>query len=174
MISGYCKDGQVSAGMKFFEKMIKNGCIADSVTYGALISGLCKESRLEEARVLYDAMLDKSLVPCDVTRATLAYEYCKKDQPDNALSIMDRLDKKHWIRTANTLVRKLCSEAEVETSSIFLDRILNKDYELDHITYIAFLSACYSRNKYSMASEFSQRISKKVNSSYIQNSPRIT
>ncbi|KAJ0987344.1 hypothetical protein J5N97_005700 [Dioscorea zingiberensis] len=169
MISGYCKVGKASAGMKIFEKMIKNGCIADSVTYGALISGLCKESRLEEARVLYDAMLAKGLVPCEVTRVTLAYEYCKNDRSDTALSILDRLDKKHWIRTTNILVRKLCSEGEVESSSIFLDKMLDGDYAVDQITCTAFVSACYNRNKYSMASAFSERISKKVPSSLYTN-----
>ncbi|MQL99847.1 hypothetical protein Taro_032584 [Colocasia esculenta] len=113
MISGYCRDGNVGLAMEVFENMAKHGCVADAVTYGALISGLCKDSKLEEARALYDAMVDKGLCPCEVTRVTLAYEYCGKDEHFHAMALLDRLDKKLWIRTANILVRKLSSEGKL-------------------------------------------------------------
>uniref|UniRef100_A0A1D1XHB8 Pentatricopeptide repeat-containing protein At4g19890 n=1 Tax=Anthurium amnicola TaxID=1678845 RepID=A0A1D1XHB8_9ARAE len=165
MISGYCRDGNVGLAMEVFEKMAKHKCVADSVTYGALVSGLCKESKLQEARALYDAMVDKGLCPCEVTRVTLAYEYCKKDETSNAMAILGRLDKKLWIRTTSILVRKLSSEGKLEQAALFFHKLLDKDHNADYITYAAFVNACYDNNKYSVASDLTERISSGIRNS---------
>lgn len=134
------------------------GCLPDSITYCALISGLCKESRLKEARRLYDSMLDKGLTPCEVTRLTLAYEYCKKNESANALLILERLENKLWIRTVNTLVRKLCSEKKVGMAALFFHKLTDKETGVDCVTLAAFMTACYESNKYALLSDLTKRI----------------
>ncbi|KAK1322560.1 Pentatricopeptide repeat-containing protein [Acorus calamus] len=158
LISGHCRDGNASSALKVFERMTsEHGCAPDSVTYGALISGLCKELRLEEAKTLYHAMVDKGLVPCEVSRVTLAYEYCVKEEPEVAMALLDRLEKKAWIRTANVLTRKLSCRGDADTAALFLRRLLEKDRNMDRITFTAFVNACYGCGKYSLASELLDR-----------------
>ncbi|KAK0577923.1 hypothetical protein LWI29_002386 [Acer saccharum] len=142
--------------------MGERGCLPDSITYGALISGLCKESKLDEACQLYETMIDKGLSPCEVTRMTLAYEYCKKDDAATAMVILESLDKKLWIRTVNTLVRKLCSEKKVGMAALFFHKLLDKDRNVDRVTWAGFMTACYESNKYALVSELSERISKGI------------
>ncbi|KAJ6869522.1 hypothetical protein NC651_034302 [Populus alba x Populus x berolinensis] len=162
MICGYCRDRNVSLALKFFNRMSDHGCTPDSLTYGALISGLCKESKLDEACQLYEAMVDKGLSPCEVTRLTLAYEYCKQDESATAMVILERLDKKLWIRTVNTLIRKLCSERKVGMAVLFFHKLLDKDQNVDRVTLTAFTTACYESNKYALVSDLSERISKGI------------
>ncbi|KAF2314038.1 hypothetical protein GH714_021668 [Hevea brasiliensis] len=158
MISGYCRDGHVSLAVKFFHKMSDYGCTPDSVTYGALISGLCTESKLSEASQLYETMIDKGLSPCEVTRLTLAYEYCKQGDAASAMIILERLEKKLWIRTVNTLIRKLCSEKKVGVAALFFHKLLDKDPNVDRITLAAFTTACYDSNKYALVSDLSEKM----------------
>ncbi|KAK3041192.1 hypothetical protein RJ639_028452 [Escallonia herrerae] len=142
--------------------MSEHGCASDSIAYGALISGLCKESKLDVARSFYDAMLDKGLAPCEVTRLTIAYEYCKKDESSTAIVLLDRLDKKLWIRTVNTLIRKLCSERKVDLAASFFHKLYDKDQNVDRVTLAGFMTACYDSNKYALVSDLSERISKGI------------
>ncbi|KAJ6410618.1 hypothetical protein OIU84_007378 [Salix udensis] len=162
MICGYCRDRNVSLALKFFNRMSDHACTPDSLTYGALISGLCKESKLDEACQLYEAMVDKGLSPREVTRLTLAYEYCKQDDSATAMIILERLDKKLWIRTVNTLIRKLCSEKKVGMAVLFFHKLLDKDQNVDRVTLTAFTTACYESNKYAFISDLSERISKGI------------
>ncbi|KAJ0030020.1 hypothetical protein Pint_14062 [Pistacia integerrima] len=155
-------DGNVSMAVKLFHRMGEHGCVRDSFTYGALISGLCKESKLAEACELYETMIDKGISPCEVTRVTLAYEYCKKDDSAMAMVVLENLDKKLWIRTVNTLVRKLCSESKVGIAAFFFHKLLDKDHNVDRVTLAAFMTACYENSKYALVSEFSERISKRI------------
>lgn len=142
--------------------MNDHGCTPDSITYGALISGLCKGFKLDEAHRLYDTMIDKGLSPCEVTRVTLAYEYCKIDDSATAMIILERLDKRLWIQTVKTLVRKLCSEGKVGIAALFFYRLLDKDRNADRVTLAAFTTACYESNNYALVSNLSDRISKGI------------
>ncbi|KAL5698182.1 hypothetical protein ACHQM5_029254 [Ranunculus cassubicifolius] len=162
IISGYCRDNNADAALQLFEKMSEHGCLADAVTYGAVISGLCKESKLKKARELYDSMIDKGCSPCEVTRLTLAYGYCKKDDSTTAMAILSRLEKKHWVRTGNTLIRKLSSEGKVDVTAQFFHKLLDKDPNADRVTFLAFTTACYDNNKYSVAADLSERISEGI------------
>ncbi|CAI9112849.1 OLC1v1013346C1 [Oldenlandia corymbosa var. corymbosa] len=156
MISGYFKANNTSMALKLFQRMGEHGCAPDSFTYGAMISGLCKESRLDEARALYDVMMNKGQSPCEVTRLTKAYEYCKKDESSVALNLLDKLDKKLWVRTVSILVRKLCSEKKVDIAAMFFDKLVEKTHNVDRVTLVAFMRACYDSNNTHM-SQMSQR-----------------
>ncbi|CAJ1831556.1 unnamed protein product [Sphenostylis stenocarpa] len=107
MICGYCIEGNLSLAFKFFHRMSGHDCVPDSITYGALISGLYKQSKLNEALGLYDAMIEKGLTPCEVTRVTLAHEYCKIGDSFSTMIVLERLEKKPWIQTVNTLLQFL-------------------------------------------------------------------
>lgn len=158
MICGYCRDGNSLTGLKFLHKMTD----PDSITYGALISGLCKESKLKEARRLYDTMLDKGLSPCEVTRLTIAYEYCKIEESATALVMLDRLDRKLWVRTVRTLVRKLCSEKKVGMATLFFHRLVDREPRVDRVTLAAFTASCYESNKSALVLDLKDRISKGI------------
>ncbi|PPR91038.1 hypothetical protein GOBAR_AA29640 [Gossypium barbadense] len=162
MISGYCRAGNLSLGLKFFNKMSDHSCVPDSITYGTLINGLCRESRLEEACQLYETMMDKGLFPCEVTRLTLAYEYCKKGDSAIAMVMLERLEKKLWMRTVNTLIRKLCSEKKVGIAALFFHRLLDKDRNVNRVTLAAFVTACYETDKFALVSDLNERISKGI------------
>nr|XP_025696547.1 pentatricopeptide repeat-containing protein At4g19890 isoform X1 [Arachis hypogaea]XP_025696549.1 pentatricopeptide repeat-containing protein At4g19890 isoform X1 [Arachis hypogaea] len=133
MICGYCREGNLNLAMRFFHRMSDSGCVPDSITYGAIVSGLCKQSRLDEAHGLYDSMLEKGLVPCEVTRVSLAYEYCKIDDGFSAMAVLEKLEKKLWIRTANTLVRKLCSEKKVGLAALLFHKLLDIDLQVNRM-----------------------------------------
>lgn len=165
MISGYFRDKNASMALKFFQKMNEHGCAPDSLTYGAMISGLCKESKLDEARRLYETMIDMGLSPCEVTRLTMAYELCKKDESSVAMALLDKLEKKLWVRTVSTLVRKLCCEKKVDIAALFLDKLLNKHQNVDRVTLAAFMTACYSSNNYALVANVSDKISKQKGAS---------
>ena len=77
------------------------------------------------------------------------------------MSVLDRLEKKPWVRTASILVRKLSSERKVDIAAQFFHKLLDKDRDVDRITLIAFLTACYDNNKYSVASDLTDKISKR-------------
>ena len=76
--------------------------------------------------------------------------------------ILERLDKKLWIRTVNTLVRKLCSEKKVGIAALFFHRLLDKDRNVDRVSLAAFMTACYESNNYALVSSLSDRISKGI------------
>ncbi|KAL9297128.1 hypothetical protein ACSQ67_023024 [Phaseolus vulgaris] len=153
-------EGDLSLAFKFFHRMSDHGCAPDSITYGALISGLYKQSKLDEARGLYDAMIEKGLTPCEVTRVTLAYEYCKIEDSCSAMVVLERLEKKPWIRTVNTLVRKLSSEKKVGMAALFFRKLLDMDPHVDRVTLAAFMTACYESSNYALVSDLSSRIYK--------------
>ena len=111
---------------------------------------------------LYDIKIDKGLSPCEAIRLKLAYEYCKIYNSDTAKIILEKLDKKLWIRSVNTLVRKLCSERKVGIAALFFHRLLNKDSNVDSVTSAAFMTACYESNNHALASNLSERISKGI------------
>ncbi|KMZ56785.1 putative Pentatricopeptide repeat-containing protein [Zostera marina] len=163
MIAAYCRNSDVSSALDLFEKMPSYGSLADSVTYCALISGLCKESRLEEAKKLYDLMIDKGLTPCDVTCVTLVFEYCIKKDSSVAMFILNKLDRKQWSRIANILVRKLSSKRLIDSASSIFHMLLGKDKNIDRITYVAFVNACYENDRYSIVSDLSEKISAAIN-----------
>ncbi|CAF1865238.1 unnamed protein product [Brassica oleracea var. botrytis] len=79
---------------------------------------------VDEACKLYKAMIDYGLSPSEVTRVTLAY------------------DKRLWIRTFRTLLRKLCSEKKVGVAALFYQKLLEKDGSPDRVTLAAFTMAC--------------------------------
>ncbi|GER41007.1 pentatricopeptide repeat-containing protein [Striga asiatica] len=160
MICGYCRDNKVDMAVKFFHKMRDNGCTPDSFTYGALISGLCKESKLDEAKRFFDEMMNRGISPPEVTRLTIAYEFCRKGESLTAMVLLDRLDKKLWIRTVRTLVRKLCSEQKVEMAAQFFDKLLEVNHAVDRVTLAAFMSACYDSNNYALVSDMSRKMTK--------------
>ncbi|KAM1123026.1 hypothetical protein ACFX13_004561 [Malus domestica] len=134
MICGHCRDGNIASAVMYFQRMGDHGCAPDSITYGALMSGLCKDEKLEEARRLYDTMMDKGLSPCEVTRLTLAYKYCMKDDSAAAMVMLERLEKKLWIRTVNTLVRKLSSDKKVGIAALFFHKLMDNDQNVDRVT----------------------------------------
>lgn len=142
--------------MEYFKKMTEHGCTPDGITYCALISGLCKESRMDDARGLYEAMTDKGISPCEVARLTLAYEYCIIDDSSTAMIILDKLDKKLWIRTVNTLIRKLCNDQKVDIASVFFHKLI------DRVSLAAFMTACYESDKYELVADVSERILKRT------------
>lgn len=111
---------------------------------------------------LHDIKIDKGLSPCEATRLKLAYEYCKIYNSDTAKIILEKLDKKLWIRSVNTLVRKLCSERKVGIAALFFHRLLNKDSNVDSVTSAAFMTAFYESNNHALASNLSERISKGI------------
>ncbi|CAI0556803.1 unnamed protein product [Linum tenue] len=188
MINGYCQEHKLTRAEMLFSRMKEQGLvpntnsytclinghskagnferayelmdIMDSFTYGALISGLCKESKLDAARQLYDTMFDWGLSPSEVTRVTLAYEYFKQDDSATAIIIMERFEKKLWIRTATTLIRKLGSEKKVGIASLLFHKLLDKDTNVDRVTLAAFTTACYESNKYALVSDLSKRITR--------------
>ncbi|KAG6404426.1 hypothetical protein SASPL_136673 [Salvia splendens] len=160
MVSGYCRDGNVELAMKVFNDMSEHGCAPDSFTYGALIGGLCKESMVNEARTLFREMIDKGFSPCEVTRVTIAYELCKKGESSTAMALSDRLERKLWVRTVRTLVRKLCSEQKVDVAAQFFDKLLDATKSVDRVTLAAFMTACYESNNYALVSDMSTRMTK--------------
>ena len=115
---------------------------------------------------LYEIKIDKGLSLCEATRLPLVYEYCKIYNSDTAIIILERLDKKLWIRSVNTLVRKLCSERKVGIEALFFHRLLTKDSNVDSLTFAAFMSACYESNNHALASNLSERILKALVSSH--------
>lgn len=162
MICGYLRDGNISLAVKYFQRMNQIGCAPDNITYGALISGLCKQSKLDEACQFYESMIDKGISPCEVTRVTLAYEYCKQGDSATVMIILESLDKKLWIRTVNTLIRKLCSEKRVGMAALFFHKLLDKDQNVDRVSLAALKNACYESNKYALFSDLSQRIAQGI------------
>ena len=94
--------------------MIENGCVLDSITYGALIDRFCKENKVEEAHTLFDEMLKRELVPYEVTFVTLINEYSKRDKFDSVLEVLDRVDKKPRVCTFNNVIRKHCNEGKMD------------------------------------------------------------
>ncbi|KAL9818153.1 Pentatricopeptide repeat-containing protein [Arabidopsis thaliana] len=162
MISCYCKEGDIDLALKYFHNMKRHGCVPDSFTYGSLISGLCKKSMVDEACKLYEAMIDRGLSPPEVTRVTLAYEYCKRNDSANAMILLEPLDKKLWIRTVRTLVRKLCSEKKVGVAALFFQKLLEKDSSADRVTLAAFTTACSESGKNNLVTDLTERISRGV------------
>ncbi|KAG7542187.1 Pentatricopeptide repeat [Arabidopsis thaliana x Arabidopsis arenosa] len=162
MISGYCKEGDIDLALKYFHNMKRHGCVPDSFTYGSLISGLCKKSMVDKASKLYETMIDKGLSPPEVTRVTLAYEYCKRNDSANAMILLEPLDKKLWIRTVRTLVRKLCSEKKVGVAALFFQKLLEKDSSADRVTLAAFTTACSESGKNNLVADLTERISRGV------------
>jgi hypothetical protein len=41
---------------------------------------------------------------------------------------------------------------------------LDGDWAVDHVTYTGFINACYTNNRYALASEVSDKFSKRVTS----------
>ncbi|CAA7020963.1 unnamed protein product [Microthlaspi erraticum] len=162
MISGYCKEGGIDLALRYFNNMKRHGCVADSFTYGSLISGLCKKAMVDEACKLYEAMIDKGISPSEVARVTLAYEYCKRNDSANAMILLEPLDKKLWIRTVKTLVRKLCSEKKVGVAALFFQKLLEKDGNADRVTLAAFTTACSESGKNNLVADLTLRISRGV------------
>ncbi|XP_047308859.1 pentatricopeptide repeat-containing protein At4g19890 [Impatiens glandulifera] len=162
IITGYCRNGDIEKALEFLNRMSDFGCIPDSFTYGSLISGLCKERKLDEAYRLYNTMREQGFSPCEVTRLTLAYEYCNNSQLSMAISVVDGLDKKLFIRTVKTLVRKLCCDKKVEMASVFLHKLIDVDEKVDRVVLAAFLTTCYDSNRYELVSDVSKRISKGI------------
>ncbi|KAL0670931.1 hypothetical protein Bca4012_033635 [Brassica carinata] len=115
MISGFCKEGDID-----------------------LASRLWKKSMVDEACKLYKAMIDYGLSPSEVTRVTLAYGYCTRNDLANAMMLLKPLDKRLWIRTFRTLLRKLCSEKKVGVAALFYQKLLEKDGSPDRVTLAAF------------------------------------
>ncbi|KAK8641966.1 hypothetical protein V6N13_011332 [Hibiscus sabdariffa] len=64
--------------------------------------------------------------------------------------MLERLEKKHWLWTVNTLIRKLCSERKVGIAALFFHRLLDKDRNVDRVTLAAFVTACYESDKFAL------------------------
>ena len=107
-------------------------------------------------------MLDKHLAPCDVTCITLAFEYCRRVKTSIAVSFLDRLDKQKQAHTVDALVRKLSAVGNLDAARLFLKNVLDKHYTVDHVTYTSFINSCYNSNRYALASEISEKISKRI------------
>jgi len=58
--------------------------------------------------------------------------------PFSAMIILERLDKRLWVQTVKTLVRKLCSEGKVGIAALFFYRLLHKDRNVDRLTFAEF------------------------------------
>jgi hypothetical protein len=77
---------------------------------------------------------------------------------------LDRLDKRQQSHTTDALVRKLSTLGNLDAASLFLQHVLDKGYAVDHVTYTDFVNSCYNKNRYALASEISEKISKKISS----------
>ncbi|KAI3710993.1 hypothetical protein L2E82_40794 [Cichorium intybus] len=176
LINGHCKNGNLDRAFELINEMKKEGLPPNMYTYNAIINRLFKKGMvqeayeqldeemeklimLNEAKSYYDAMIEKGLVPCEVTRLTIAYEYCKVNDLSTAMEVVDSLEKKLWVRTVNTLVRKLCSEKKVEVVVPFVHKLIDKEKNLDRIMLMGFVTACYDSNHYAIVSDISERIS---------------
>lgn len=66
------------------------------------------------------------------------------------------------MQAAKILVRKLSSVGYVDAALLFLNKLLDVDYNVDRITYTAFLNGCYENDRYALAADLSERILKRV------------
>ena len=112
---------------------------------------------VDEACKLYKSMIDYGLSPSEVTRVTLAYEYCKRNDSANAMMLLEPLDKRLWIRTVRTLVRKLCSEKKVGVAALFYQKLLEKNGSPDRVTLPAFTTACSESGKNNLVTDLTER-----------------
>ncbi|KAL0363736.1 UNVERIFIED_CONTAM: Pentatricopeptide repeat-containing protein [Sesamum calycinum] len=169
LIDGHAKVGDFDRAYELMDVMAEDGLTPNICTYNAVIDALCKKGRvkeayrvsmLDEARALFEEMIGKGISPCEVTRMTIAYEFCKKDESCTAMALLDRLEKKLWVRTISTLVRKLCSEQKVDMAAQFFDKLFDVNHTVDRVTLAAFMTACYDSNNYALVSDISERITK--------------
>ncbi|KAJ0099059.1 hypothetical protein Patl1_21166 [Pistacia atlantica] len=79
LISGLCRDGNVTQAERTLREMLKEGLKRDDATYTMVIDGFCKlrNGQLKNANMLLDAMLNLGVVPDDITYNILLEGHCK-------------------------------------------------------------------------------------------------
>lgn len=71
-------------------------------------------------------MIEKGFFFCEVIRIILSYEYCKNEDFRSVMNVLERLEKKFWVRIVIILVRKFCNDGKVDMAVLFFYKLLDK------------------------------------------------
>ncbi|CAN1249835.1 Pentatricopeptide repeat-containing protein At1g52620 [Linum perenne] len=152
LINGFCRSGDSSTAEATFAEMQLSGLEPNVVTYSILIGCFAKEGKLIKACLYFDRMLFNKCVPNDITFnylvngfvnnvATVKYEVPLEEAP-LCLQILGCMISDGWEpRDAahSSVILCLCQYRMVETAIHFCDRMRNKGFVLNPVSFIALL-----------------------------------
>lgn len=88
MINGFCKSGNVTAGIALWDEMRLSNVSPNDVAYNALLSACCKDGNLEKAQDLFREMLRKGFASTSHC-STLINGLCKSGKLQEAKLLLD-------------------------------------------------------------------------------------
>lgn len=130
LISGLCKDGNVTEAQQFWGKMVKCGIRLNLFSYNNLILGFCKKGNLSMADSLYAEMIAKDMKPNIVTFTILLNGLFKKGEVDRALNLFDEMVHQRiecTDYTYNTIIAGLCKQGQTFHARNRLENFIKKN-----------------------------------------------
>ncbi|TVU50766.1 hypothetical protein EJB05_02155, partial [Eragrostis curvula] len=157
LISGYCKIGDTDTAEDLFENMRSEGLFPNVIHYTILIGSLFKKDKVRKAAAYFERMLLNHCSPNDVTSHYLVngltnsttwiinsnYSSTVKFHDNNALlDVFKGLVSDGWdprISAYNSIIFSLCRHNMLAKALDFKDKMANKGYSPDPITFLSLL-----------------------------------
>ncbi|TVU50794.1 hypothetical protein EJB05_02184, partial [Eragrostis curvula] len=157
LISGYCKIGDTDAAEELFENMQSEDLVPNVIHYTILIGSLFKKDKVNKAAEYFERMLLNHCPPNDVTSHYLVngltnsttwiinsyYSSTVKFHDKNALlDVFKGLVSDGWdprISAYNSIIFSLCRHNMLGKALDLKDKMGNKGYSPDPITFLSLL-----------------------------------
>lgn len=146
MIRGFCLNGLLEEGFRWFGEMAKWQCEPDVCTYNTLLDGLCRAGKVDVGRNFFNGMKNKSVGvrPNVVSYTTLIRGYCQKRRVSDALEVFREMaanNVEQNTMTYNTIIHGLCESGEFEQTREIMEFGSNSGFKPDIITLNTLITA---------------------------------
>nr|CAB3489013.1 unnamed protein product [Digitaria exilis] len=147
LLSGLCKKRMLPAAKNLLAEMLEQNVQPDKFVYTTLIDGFIRSENLSDARKVFEFMEEKGVCPDVVGYNAMIKGYyysgiVKAEKKTTLLDVFkvlvsDGLDQR--ISTKNAIIFSLCRHNMLEKALEWKDKMANKGYSSDRITFLSLL-----------------------------------
>ncbi|XP_044487917.1 pentatricopeptide repeat-containing protein At5g39710 [Mangifera indica] len=157
LIRGFCVEGNLDMGLRFFSQMEKNGCLPNVVTYNTLIDGYCKSRRIDDAYKLLRTLSLKGIEPNLISYNVIINGLCKGGRLKETSEVLKEISRKGFVPdevTYNTLVDGYCKEGDFHQALVLHAEMVGNGLRPNVVTYTALIDSMCKAGNLNRAMEF--------------------
>lgn len=141
VITGHSQQGHIEEAFKAFLKLLQEGIEPDDVTFIALLKVCASAAAVEYGKQIHTHVRETIHGFNDIVKSTLFDMYAKSGSVEAACKLFEEVGDQDRV-SCNAMIAGYAQHGLVEEALKVFGRMRLKGGELDHVSYIAIISAC--------------------------------
>jgi len=155
IIDGYCRSGDVDAGLRVLAQMTEEGITPDELTFNSLLGGCAQRRRVKEALWLLDLMEEKGVPPSNYTMS-ITVKVIGRANLTKAFAMVEKMSSnynlKPNIHVYTCLMQACFQRCRVNRALHLYNQVAEeKRAPIDAKTYTVLARGCLSNGAYNEA-----------------------